>query len=344
MLFYLDKILAKQGIAKCIAVSEIEISQEELEARKKCFNVQEILIYEGIDIPHKFKYNESLDNIEELIELEEIAPRMLSEEIQEVESDFDEEVEVDPEKQYFYLDKAYADKFHKSQVIAVFPKPLKNPNQYFQKEVYSHFGKDIPFYISIDEGNIIREATEYEKYQRGQRKLEDYEIVENDSIKKVEIPENTVKPFWNKELEKVEDIATEEEVKEYYYNKINSYKSQILDTGYNYDGHQQRCREKDLALLGNAVAAFNDSQTFSMINRLSENPSEKTINWAFNDNDISLMTETDLRKMRLAGAEFINNVYAIEAQLKSMEANKNIKIDEFISKINEISSVKCYEI
>lgn len=182
MLFYLDKILAKQGIAKCIAVSEIEISQEELEARKKCFNVQEILIYEGIDIPHKFKYNESLDNIEELIELEEIAPRMLSEEIQEVESDFDESVEIDPEKQYFYLDKAYADKFNKSQVIAVFPKPLKNPNQYFQKEVYSHFGKDIPFYISIDEGNIIREATEYEKYQRGQRKLSENEVIFKENI------------------------------------------------------------------------------------------------------------------------------------------------------------------
>lgn len=182
MLFYLDKILAKQGIAKCIAVSEIEISQEELEARKKCFNVQEILIYEGIDIPHKFKYNETLDNIEELIEIEEIAPRMLSEEIQEVESDFDESVEIDPEKQYFYLDKAYADKFNKSQVIAVFPKPLKNPNQYFQKEVYSHFGKDIPFYISIHEGNIVREATEYEKYQRGQRKLSENEVIFKENI------------------------------------------------------------------------------------------------------------------------------------------------------------------
>lgn len=182
MLLYLDKELAKQGIAKCIAVSEKEISQEELEARKKCFNIQEILIYEGIDIPHKFKYNKELDNIEEFIEIEEIAPRMLSEEIQEVESDFDEEVEVDPEKQYFYLDKAYADKFNKSQVIAVFPKPLKNPNQYFQKEVYSHFGKDIPFYISIDEGNIIREATEYEKYQRGQRKLSENEVIFKENI------------------------------------------------------------------------------------------------------------------------------------------------------------------
>lgn len=182
MYFYLDKELAKQGIAKCIAKSDIRIiTQEELEARKKIFNVKEVLIFEGIDIPHKFKYNESLDTIEELIEVEKIAPRMLSEEVQEKESDFDESVEVDPEKQYFYLDKAYADKFHKSQVIAVFPQPLKNPTEYFQKEVYQHYGKDIPFYISIDD-NVVREATEYEKYQRGQRKLAENEVVFKENI------------------------------------------------------------------------------------------------------------------------------------------------------------------
>lgn len=182
MYFYLDKELAKQGIAKCIAKSDIRIiTQEELEARKKIFNVKEVLIFEGIDIPHKFKYNESLDTIEELIEVEKIAPRMLSEEVQEKESDFDESVEVDPEKQYFYLDKAYADKFHKSQVIAVFPQPLKNPTEYFQKEVYQHYGKDIPFYISIDD-NVVREATEYEKYQRGQRKLTENEVIFKENI------------------------------------------------------------------------------------------------------------------------------------------------------------------
>ena len=136
MLFYLDKELAKQGIAKCIAVSEIEITQEELEARKQCFNVKEVLIFEGIDIPHKFKYNEKLDTIEEVIEIVEDTPQTLSNEIEEVESEFDESVEIDPEKQYFYLDKAYADKFHKAQVIAVFPQPLKNLTEYFQREVY----------------------------------------------------------------------------------------------------------------------------------------------------------------------------------------------------------------
>ena len=182
MYFYLDKILAKKGTAKCIAVSEKEISQEELEARKKCFNVQEVLIFEGIDIPHKFKYNEKLNTIEEVIEIIEDTPLTLSDEIEEIESDFDEEVEIDPEKQYFYLDKAFADKFYKSQVIAVFPQPLKNPTGYFQREVYQHYGKDIPFYISVDEGSIVREATEYEKYTRGQRKLNENEVVLKEEI------------------------------------------------------------------------------------------------------------------------------------------------------------------
>ena len=182
MLFYLDKKLAKQGIAKCIAVSEKEISEKEIEERKVCFNVQEVLIYEGIDIPHKFKYNEELNTIEELVEIEEVAPRMLSEEVQEKESDFDESVEIDPEKQYFYLDKEYADKYHKSQIIAVFQQPLKNPTEYFQKEVYTHFGKDIPYYISIDPENIIREATEYEKYTRNQRKLSENEVIFKENI------------------------------------------------------------------------------------------------------------------------------------------------------------------
>lgn len=203
MLFYLDKELAKHGIAKCIAVSEEEISQGELEGRKKSFNVQEILVYEGLDIPHKFKYNETLNSIEELTEIEEIVPRTSSEENQEIESEFDEDVEVDPEKQYFYLDKAYADKFNKSQVIAVFPKPLKKPSQYFQKEVYCYFGKDIPFYISVDDGSTIREATEEEKLERKQRALAENELLIDGKI--VSYDTHSQKVVDNKIVEKTRE-------------------------------------------------------------------------------------------------------------------------------------------
>lgn len=183
MYFYLDKDLAKQGIAKCIAVSETLIDNQELEERKLCFNVKEILIFEGNDIPRKFKFNENLDNIEEFIEVEEQSALFAEDKTlqTESESDFDESISIDINKQYFYIDKEYADQNFQSQIIAVFQKPLKNPAKYFNKEVYCHIGKDIPFYITIEKDKI-REATEYEKYQRKQRVLEENEYISNNQI------------------------------------------------------------------------------------------------------------------------------------------------------------------
>ena len=183
MIFYLDKELAKQGIAKCIAVSETLIDNQELEERKLCFNVKEILIFEGNDIPHKFKFNENLDNIEEFIEVEEQSALFAEDKAlqTEIESDFDESISIDINKQYFYIDKEYADQNFQSQIIAVFQKPLKNPAKYFNKEVYCHIGKDIPFYITIEKDKI-REATEFEKYQRKQRVLEENEYISDNQI------------------------------------------------------------------------------------------------------------------------------------------------------------------
>lgn len=224
MLFYLDKELAKQGIAKCIAVSETLIDKQELEERKLCFNVKEILIFEGNDIPHKFKFNENLDNIEEFIEIEEQSALFTEDKALQTESDFDESVEIDPEKQYFYIDKQFADEFFKSQIIAVFEQPLKKPAEYFQKEVYQHYGKDIPYYITVED-NTIREATEYEKYKRSQRKLEDNEVVidskktivslaegqyvEADEVVTVPCPEEYLKREWDKVTHTWKDLTAD---------------------------------------------------------------------------------------------------------------------------------------
>ena len=70
---------------------------------------------------------------------------------------------------------------------------------------------------------------------------------------------------------------------------------------------------------------------------------EKHVNWAFNDNDIVNMTETELRKMRIAGAVFINTVYGVEAELKASKPNIMLKKEDFIAKIDELSEVKCYK-
>lgn len=244
MLFYLDKELAKQGIAKCIAVSETLIDNQELEERKLCFNVKEILIFEGNDIPHKFKFNENLDNIEEFIEVEEQSALFAEDKAlqTEIESDFDESISIDINKQYFYIDKEYADQNFQSQIIAVFQKPLKNPAQYFNKEVYQHVGKDIPFYITVEK-DVVREATEYEKFKRNQRKLEENEVaidskkiivslldgqyVEADEVITVPCPAEYLVKSWDKDKHIWIDLTTDLDRVRAQYNEYNSMNDSI---------------------------------------------------------------------------------------------------------------------
>ena len=242
MYFYLDKELSKKGIAKCIAASEKMIDEIELEKRKEYFQVNEVLIFEGNDIPHKFVYNEDLDTIEEFIEVTEQPALFVEDRALQAESDFNESVEIDPEKQYFYIDKEYADKYFKSQIIAVFERPLKNPAEYFQKEVYQHVGKDIPYYITVEK-DVIREATEYEKYKRAQRKLEENEVaidskktivslaegqyVEADEVVTVPCPAEYLVKEWDKVKHIWIDLTTDLDRVRAQYNEYNSMNDSI---------------------------------------------------------------------------------------------------------------------
>ena len=241
MYFYLDKELSKKGIAKCIAASEKMIDEIELEKRKEYFQVKEVLIFEGNDIPHKFIYNKDLDTIEEFVEVEK-AVLLAENRALQVESDFDENVEIEAGKQYFYIDKEYADKYFKSQIIAVFERPLKNPAEYFQKEVYQHVGKDIPYYITVEK-DVIREATEYEKYKRAQRKLEENEVaidskktivslaegqyVEADEVVTVPCPAEYLVKEWDKVKHIWIDLTTDLDRVRAQYNEYNSMNDSI---------------------------------------------------------------------------------------------------------------------
>lgn len=247
MLFYLDKILAKQGIAKCIAVSEKEISEKELEERKQYFNVQEVLIFEGIDIPHKFIYNEKLDTIEEVIEIVEDTPQTLSDEIEEIESEFDESVEIEPEIFYFYISKKYADTRFIAKNIATFDQPVKYPEKFFMEETYMVRGKSVPYYITV-QNNVVREATEYEKYQRGQRKLSENEVVlkeeivvledgqyldeEKQEIITVPCPPEYLSSKWHRDTHTWEDLTTDIQKVEKEYNEYmqltNTYDTELM--------------------------------------------------------------------------------------------------------------------
>ena len=182
MKFYLDKEQAKQGTACCYWKSETNTTEEELKLVRKHFKFEgEFLIFEGIDIPHKFKYNEELDTIEEVIEIIENTPQTLSDEVKEIESEFDESVEIEPEIFYFYISKEYADTRFIAKNIATFDQPVKYPEKFFTEETYMVRGKSVPYYITV-QNNVVREATEYEKYTRGQRKLSENEVVLKEEI------------------------------------------------------------------------------------------------------------------------------------------------------------------
>lgn len=166
--------------------------------------------------------------------------------------------------------------------------------------------------------------------------LQNGEYIEQGKIIVVPCPDGLLKKKWDSKSHTWSEGATDEELKEFYFDLINKYKAEILEVGFDFNGHQQKCREKDLTLLSNAVSALDDMQTFKVI------AEEHQINWAFNDNDIVSMTETDLRKLRISGAIFINTIYKVEAEFKASSPVADFKKENFISKINEMSEIKCF--
>lgn len=154
-------------------------------------------------------------------------------------------------------------------------------------------------------------------------------------IKPIPVPPHILREKWNIEKQCWEEGATKEELKEHYFNRINDYKSEILEVGFDFNGHQQKCREKDLALLGNAIAANEDAQPFTTV---------PVTHWSFNDNDVVEMSLDELKKLRIDGATFVQTIFIVEAQLKTSVSNLKLTKEEFISKINEISTVKCFNI
>lgn len=220
----------------------------------------------------------------------------------------------------------------------------KNPSLYYPDWNTSYYATENKYeYPMIDENGIIREKTQEELKLEGIIELDDGEYIEDGKLIVVEYDEKLgyLKRAWNKETHVWYEGATEDELQEKYYSIINTSKAEILENGYlfidNLEGkHQQKCRDKDLALLGNCIAAHEDASTFSPEEEL------KTL-WAFNDGDTLEMNLTELKKLRLQGAMFVQAVFNIEAQLKTQESNVKFTKNDFIELINSNSDIKCWE-
>lgn len=213
---------------------------------------------------------------------------------------------------------------------------IKEPSKYYPDWETSFYATQNKYSNPIISDGALREKTREELILIDNKAelLQDGEYIEQGKIIVVPCPEELLKKKWDTKSHTWSEGATDEELKEYYFNKINSYKAEILQIGFDFNGHQQKCREKDLALLGNAIAANEDAQVYSKT---------PVSHWSFNDHDVVEMSLEDLKHLRIAGATFVQAIFTVEAQLKASQPNILLEKQDFIKKVDELSTVKCFK-
>lgn len=213
---------------------------------------------------------------------------------------------------------------------------IKEPSKYYPDWETSFYATEQKYEEPVLDQGSLREKTREEKILLDKRLdlLVDGEYIEQNQIIVVPVPEGLLEKVWNKETHTWKEGATDEELKEFYFNKINSYKAEILEVGFDFNEHQQKCREKDLALLGNAIAANEDAQVYSKT---------PVTHWSFNDNDVIEMSLEDLKQLRIAGATFVQTIFLVEAQLKSASPDILLSKENVINKVDELCVVKCFK-
>lgn len=185
--------------------------------------------------------------------------------------------------------------------------------------------------------NKIIEKTDYIKYTLGEYQLKDGEYINpgEEEIKKINKPDY-IKPYkwiasskeWiidEEEVKRRKELQTKEAIRD-YFPIIDNLKAEILSEGFDYKGHKQKCREKDLIFMANAILGLQGYKKLY-------GKELKTI-WMFNDVDGIEANERDLIELHLAGTVFVEKVYMAEKIFKVTEPFLITKVD-FIAKVNE---------
>lgn len=114
-----------------------------------------------------------------------------------------------------------------------------------------------------------------------------------------------------------------------YCNKnIDEIKSQVLEYGFDYEGHQQRCRDKDIIFM--AITALLVFLVQTVLHKKIQP------RWYFEDNH---KLEFDLVKIvtfMLYGGTFVQSVYDTENYFKTLEVPQLIDREIFEAKRKEI--------
>lgn len=183
------------------------------------------------------------------------------------------------------------------------------------------------------QGNTLVEMTRDEVCETGDLSvLVEGEVFEDGVIIKKEPNDDLFKPKW--EYPNWVESMPQEEQREYHNKLIDTLKAELLEDGFIYADktktpHQQKCRDKDLSYLGNAIASMEDA-------------SIPTMEWYFNNGDMLELTLEEMKGLRVNGGIFLSTVFGIEAQMKAGKPTNNLTLTMFKDKVDAISQIKCW--
>lgn len=183
------------------------------------------------------------------------------------------------------------------------------------------------------QGDTIVEMTREEICESGDLSVLNIgEVYQDGVIKTIPIPDELFKPKWEYP-NWVESMSLQEQ-EEYHNRLIDTLKAELLKDGFIYPDkkgapHQQKCRDKDLSYLGNAIASMEDAKI-------------PTMKWYFNNGDMVELSLEEMKGLRANGAIFISIVFGVESQLKAEQPTKNLTLTMFKDKVDTISTIKCF--
>lgn len=192
---------------------------------------------------------------------------------------------------------------------------------------------DQPLKRPKKQGGTLVEMTREEVCATGELSVLDVgEVYQDGKIIKKEPSDDLFSPKW--EYPNWVESMSQKEQEDYRNKLIDTLKAELLEDGFIYNdktktSHQQKCRDKDLSYLGNAVASMTDA-------------SIPTMKWYFNNGDMLELSLEDMKSLRANGAIFLSTVFGIEAQMKAEKPTKNITLEMFKDKVDTISQVKCW--
>lgn len=119
-------------------------------------------------------------------------------------------------------------------------------------------------------------------------------------------------------------VKDKEGLKKYCEENIDKIKKEVLEYGFDYNGHQQRCRDKDIAYMTSIVVGLQIAK--AVLNK------DLTKTWYFQDNHGEVMNLTQLGTLMMYGMSFVQSVFDTESHFKKLETPKLVTKEEFEQK------------